>query len=52
MKEAESGEEGDGLCITEGQVTEAVKQFFGGTAPGVDEVRSEFLKALDVVGLS
>uniref|UniRef100_A0A3P9BAF5 Reverse transcriptase domain-containing protein n=1 Tax=Maylandia zebra TaxID=106582 RepID=A0A3P9BAF5_9CICH len=33
-------------------VTEAVKQLLGGRAPGVDEVRPEFLKALDVVGLS
>ena len=29
-----------------------VRKLLGGRAPGVDEVRPEFLKALDVVGLS
>nr|XP_049579068.1 uncharacterized protein LOC125970583 [Syngnathus scovelli] len=32
--------------------TEVVKKLLGGKAPGVDEIRPEFLKALDVVGLS
>ncbi|XP_049595828.1 leucine-rich repeat-containing protein 57 isoform X1 [Syngnathus scovelli] len=34
------------------EVTEVVKKLLGGRAPGVDEIRPEFLKALDVVGLS
>uniref|UniRef100_A0A3B4FLA9 Reverse transcriptase domain-containing protein n=1 Tax=Pundamilia nyererei TaxID=303518 RepID=A0A3B4FLA9_9CICH len=48
----QSGDEGDDLPISGGEVTEAVKQLLGGRAPGVDEVCPEFLKALDVVGLS
>ncbi|XP_076740219.1 uncharacterized protein LOC143418639 [Maylandia zebra] len=51
-EEAESGDEGNDPPISGGEVTEAVKQLLGGRAPGVDEVRPEFLKALDVVGLS
>ena len=31
---------------------EVVRKLLGGRAPGVDEFRPEFLKALDVVGLS
>ncbi|XP_025766010.1 uncharacterized protein LOC112847802 [Oreochromis niloticus] len=52
VEKAESGDEGDDQPISAGEVTEAVKQLLGGRAPGVDEVRPEFLKALDVVGLS
>ncbi|KAL3987397.1 N-acetylgalactosamine 4-sulfate 6-O-sulfotransferase [Sarotherodon galilaeus] len=52
VAEAESGDEGDDPPISGGEVTKAVKQLLGGRAPGVDEVRPEFLKALDVVGLS
>lgn len=52
VEETESGDEGDGSSITGGEVTEAIKQLLGGWAPGVDEVRVEFLKALDNVGLS
>ncbi|TWW60997.1 hypothetical protein D4764_05G0010870 [Takifugu flavidus] len=33
-------------------IAEVVKKLRGGKAPGVDEIRLEFLKALDVVGLS
>uniref|UniRef100_A0A3P8RJK0 Reverse transcriptase domain-containing protein n=1 Tax=Astatotilapia calliptera TaxID=8154 RepID=A0A3P8RJK0_ASTCA len=51
-EEAESGDEGKDPPISGGEVTEAVKHLLGGRAPGVDEVRPEFLKALDVVGLS
>uniref|UniRef100_A0A669BJZ3 Reverse transcriptase domain-containing protein n=1 Tax=Oreochromis niloticus TaxID=8128 RepID=A0A669BJZ3_ORENI len=51
-EEAESGDEGNDPPISGGEVTEAVKQLLGGRAPGVDEVRPEFLKALDIVGLS
>ena len=29
-----------------------VKKLLGGKAPGVDEIRPEYLKSLDVVGLS
>uniref|UniRef100_A0A669BVU6 Endonuclease/exonuclease/phosphatase domain-containing protein n=1 Tax=Oreochromis niloticus TaxID=8128 RepID=A0A669BVU6_ORENI len=51
-EEAESGDEGDDPPISGGEVTEAVKQLLDDRAPGVDEVHPEFLKALDVVGLS
>ncbi|KAK3516631.1 hypothetical protein QTP70_022033 [Hemibagrus guttatus] len=34
------------------EVTEVVQQILGGNAPGVDEIRPEYLKSLDVVGLS
>ncbi|KAL7854802.1 hypothetical protein SRHO_G00169920 [Serrasalmus rhombeus] len=51
-EEAESGDTGIGLSITEAEVAKVVKKLLGGRAPGVDEIRPEFLKALDVVGLS
>ncbi|KAK3564675.1 hypothetical protein QTP86_024820 [Hemibagrus guttatus] len=38
--------------ITQAEVTEVVQQLLGGKAPGVDEIRPECLKSLDVVGLS
>ncbi|KAK3518362.1 hypothetical protein QTP86_018292, partial [Hemibagrus guttatus] len=38
--------------ITQAEVNEVVQQLLGGKAPGVDEVRPEYLKSLDVVGLS
>ncbi|KAK3543181.1 hypothetical protein QTP70_012285 [Hemibagrus guttatus] len=38
--------------ITQAEVTEVVPQLLGGKAPGVDEIRPEYLKSLDVVGLS
>ncbi|KAK3565056.1 hypothetical protein QTP86_032481, partial [Hemibagrus guttatus] len=38
--------------ITQAEVTEVVQQLLGGKAPGVDEIRPEYLKPLDVVGLS
>ncbi|KAK3571245.1 hypothetical protein QTP86_005959 [Hemibagrus guttatus] len=38
--------------ITQAEVTEVVQQLLGGKVPGVDEIRSEYLKSLDVVGLS
>ncbi|KAK3538555.1 hypothetical protein QTP86_006718 [Hemibagrus guttatus] len=38
--------------ITQAEVTEVVQQLLGGKAPGVDEIRLEYLKSLDVVGLS
>ncbi|KAK3533936.1 hypothetical protein QTP70_034935, partial [Hemibagrus guttatus] len=38
--------------ITQAEVTEVVQQLFGGKAPGVDEIRPEYLKSLNVVGLS
>ncbi|KAK3567642.1 hypothetical protein QTP86_020413, partial [Hemibagrus guttatus] len=38
--------------ITQAEVTEVVQQLPGGKAPGVDEIRPEYLKSLDVVGLS
>ena len=38
--------------ISLAEVAEVVKQLFSGKAPGVDEIRPEMLKALDIVGLS
>ncbi|KAK3570318.1 hypothetical protein QTP86_017167 [Hemibagrus guttatus] len=38
--------------ITQAEVTEVVQQLLCGKAPGVDEIRPEYLKSLDVVGLS
>ncbi|KAK3563826.1 hypothetical protein QTP86_002743 [Hemibagrus guttatus] len=38
--------------ITQAEVTEVVQQLLGDKAPGVDEIRPEYLKSLDVVGLS
>ncbi|XP_035769461.1 NACHT, LRR and PYD domains-containing protein 12-like [Neolamprologus brichardi] len=48
-EEAEFRDEEDYPPISKGELTEAVKQLLGGRAPGVDEVRPEFLKALDVM---
>ncbi|TWW80485.1 R2DM Retrovirus-related Pol polyprotein from type II retrotransposable element [Takifugu flavidus] len=41
-----------GSRISGAEVAEVVKKLLGGKAPGVDEIRPESLKALDVVGLS
>ncbi|KAK3535249.1 hypothetical protein QTP70_005957 [Hemibagrus guttatus] len=38
--------------ITQAEVTEVVQQLLGGKAQGVDEICPEYLKSLDVVGLS
>ncbi|KAK3539668.1 hypothetical protein QTP70_011124 [Hemibagrus guttatus] len=38
--------------ITQAEVTEVVQQLLGGKAPGVDEICPEYLKSLNVVGLS
>ncbi|KAK3526552.1 hypothetical protein QTP70_030692 [Hemibagrus guttatus] len=38
--------------ITQAEVTEVVQQLLGGKAPGIDEICPEYLKSLDVVGLS
>ena len=38
--------------ISGAEVAKLVKKLLGGKVPGVDEVHSEFLKALDVVALS
>ncbi|KAK3571285.1 hypothetical protein QTP86_005921 [Hemibagrus guttatus] len=38
--------------ITQAEVTEVVQQLLGGKAPRVDEIHPEYLKSLDVVGLS
>ncbi|KAK3564905.1 hypothetical protein QTP86_030846, partial [Hemibagrus guttatus] len=38
--------------ITQAEVTEVVQQLLGGKAPGVDEICPEYLKSLDIVGLS
>ncbi|KAK3507784.1 hypothetical protein QTP70_000373 [Hemibagrus guttatus] len=38
--------------ITQTELAEVVQQLLGGKAQGVDEIRLEYLKSLDVVGLS
>ncbi|KAI3369746.1 hypothetical protein L3Q82_024572 [Scortum barcoo] len=52
-EEAEAGVSEVDSSITQAEVTEVVRQApSGGKAPGVDEIRPEYLKSLDVVGLS
>lgn len=51
IEEAKPGNSGSGLPISGDEVTEVLKEFLSGKALGVDEIRPEFLKALDVVGL-
>ena len=51
IEEAGPGDSGLGSPISVGEVAEVVKKLLGGRAPGVDEIRPEFLKVLDVVGL-
>ncbi|KAI3352928.1 hypothetical protein L3Q82_019491 [Scortum barcoo] len=51
-EEAEAGVSEVDLSITQAEVTEVVRKLRSGKAPGVDEIRPEYLKSLDVVGLS
>ncbi|KAI3351882.1 hypothetical protein L3Q82_020711, partial [Scortum barcoo] len=51
-EEAEDGDSEVDSSITQAKVTEVVRKLLGGKAPGVDEIRPEYLKSLDVVGLS
>ncbi|KAI3361552.1 hypothetical protein L3Q82_013702 [Scortum barcoo] len=59
-EEAEAGDYEVDSSITQDEVTEVVRKLLGGKAPGVDggkapgmdEIRPEYLKSLDVVGLS
>ncbi|KAK3514900.1 hypothetical protein QTP70_034583, partial [Hemibagrus guttatus] len=50
--EPEAGDSEVDSFITQAKVTEVVQQLLGGKAPGVGEIRPEYLKSLDVVGLS
>ncbi|TWW69277.1 hypothetical protein D4764_18G0000830 [Takifugu flavidus] len=50
-EEARPGDLGIGSHVSGAEVAEVVKKLLGGKAPGVDEIRPKFLKALDVVGL-
>ena len=52
MEEAEAGHSEVDSFITQTEVTEVVRKLLSGKAPGVDEVCPEYLKSLDVVGLS
>ncbi|TKS65465.1 putative 149 kDa protein ORF 2 [Collichthys lucidus] len=52
LEEAEPGDPVVVSPISGAEVAEIVKKLLCGKAPGVDEVRLEFLKALDVVGVS
>ncbi|KAI3371827.1 hypothetical protein L3Q82_006681 [Scortum barcoo] len=52
-EEAGAGDsEVDSSITRAAEVTEVVRKLLGGKAPGVDEIRPEYLKSLDVVGLS
>ncbi|XP_054621698.1 uncharacterized protein vopp1b isoform X1 [Dunckerocampus dactyliophorus] len=51
-EEAEPGDSTVGSPISGAEVAEVVKKLLGGRAPGVDEIRPEFLKAMDAVGMS
>ncbi|KAI3359360.1 hypothetical protein L3Q82_002860 [Scortum barcoo] len=51
-EEAEAGDSEVDSSITQAEVTEVVHKLLSGKAPGVDEIRPEYLKSLDVVGLS
>ncbi|KAK3532073.1 hypothetical protein QTP86_006799 [Hemibagrus guttatus] len=52
VEEPEAEDSEVDLFITQAEVNEVVQQLLGGKAPGVDEIRPEYLKPLDVVGLS
>ncbi|KAI3362127.1 hypothetical protein L3Q82_012456 [Scortum barcoo] len=52
MRKQEAGDSEVDSSITQAEVTEVVRKLLGGKAPGVDEIRPEYLKSLDVVGLS
>ena len=51
-EEAESVSSDVGPPNSGAEVAEVVKKLLSGKAPGVDVVRPEFLRALEVVGLS
>ena len=52
IEEAEAGGSEVDSFITQAEVTEVVQKLLSGKAPGVDEIHPEYLKSLDVVGLS
>ena len=52
IEEAEAGDSEVDSFITQAEVIEVVWKLLSGKAPGVDESRPEYLKSLDVVGLS
>ena len=52
IEEAGAGDSEVDSFITQAEVTEVVGKLLSGKAPGVDEIRPEYLKSLDFVGLS
>ena len=52
IEEAEAGDSEVDSFITQVEVTEVVQDLLSGKAPGMDEIRPEYLKPLDVVWLS
>ncbi|KAK3533035.1 hypothetical protein QTP70_006219 [Hemibagrus guttatus] len=52
IEEPEAEDSEVDLFITQAEVTEVVQHLLGGKAPGADEIHPEYLKSLDVVGLS
>ena len=51
-EEAGPEDSGIGSLISRVEVKKVVKKLLAGRAPGVDEIRTEFFKTLDVVELS
>ncbi|KAI3361694.1 hypothetical protein L3Q82_002046 [Scortum barcoo] len=51
-EEAEAEDSEVDSSITQAEVTKVVRKLLCGKAPGVDEIRLEYLKSLDDVGLS
>ncbi len=52
VEEAEMEDSGVDSSITQAEVTEVVCKLHSGRASGVDEIHPEYLKSLDLVGLS
>ena len=52
IEEAEAGDSELDSFITQAEVTEVVRKLLSGWARGVDEICPEYLKSMDVVGLS
>ena len=52
IEEAEAGDSEVDSFITQAEVTEVAQKLRDGKAPGVDEIHTEYLESMDIVGLS
>ncbi|KAK3515201.1 hypothetical protein QTP70_010606 [Hemibagrus guttatus] len=52
VEEAEAEDSEADSSVNQAEVTGVVQQLISGKAPGVDEIRPEYIKSLDIVGLS